>query len=313
MAALVHPSSIQQLIDSIAAPAGTLKARLLELLAQRLHSDEAIAATTSIAVDELVAILWELDGDEETLKRKRKNFSSLKSALNRDLKTLEASGGNPASLFLNKNNVFEVSAEKKEELLAQMGISTGGDVAAAREFADFRKNFRSIAEQHGWNSLADILADLQHSREEVSELSRRLTEAHARLELFSEERKSFSAAEGAAAETGDGGDTGAIPAEDEVDVLEIGEDDEIVEVGEEDRGAAAETDGDGDTGAIPAEDEVDVLEIGEDDEIVEVGEEDRGGDAETGDGGDAGETPAEDEVDVLEIDEDEEIVEVGEE
>ncbi|MEE9914091.1 MAG: SUMF1/EgtB/PvdO family nonheme iron enzyme [Deltaproteobacteria bacterium] len=96
----------------------TLKARLLRAVRQYYPDDASAESLQSIDTEELVRTIWETGDDRDLLKTKRKNFSSLKSSVNSDLKKLYADGKNPQGIVISHNNVFGISDEAKDKALA---------------------------------------------------------------------------------------------------------------------------------------------------------------------------------------------------
>ena len=77
-----------------------LKPRLVELIRQSYTDENSVESTLSIDTDELVKILWDTGSDDDAIKSRRKNFNSVKSSLNADLKRLYRRGKNPEGGFL---------------------------------------------------------------------------------------------------------------------------------------------------------------------------------------------------------------------
>ena len=96
----------------------TLKARLLRAVRQYYTNDMEEDSLPSIDTEDLVRTIWETGDDHDLLKAKRKNFSSLKSSVNSDLKKLYAEGKNPQGIVIGHNNVFGISDEAKDKALA---------------------------------------------------------------------------------------------------------------------------------------------------------------------------------------------------
>ncbi len=283
MPLLVTTAGIDAIVQAFASRPNTLKFRLLQALRRRLPDNATIEATTAISAEELIAEVWQLD-DPGAIKAKRKNFSSLKSALNRDLARLEREGRNPESLVLGRTNVFEVSGRKKEELIRNMGIGSGADAELAAQFAEFRREFADLAKQRGWNRLQDLLDEIEHTRKRLQDLEQRLArEEEAGLppaagageqegpDSSGHEGKSDAAGpsaqeeeipqdgEGSGEGDGAGGDEEAAGEEEE----EEEEDEEVIEIDDDQQLLVAEQD--------PGDDEeVEIVEIDEDQEIATI-------------------------------------------
>lgn len=113
----------------------TLKSRLLRALRQYYPDDRAAESLQSIDAEELVKTIWETGDDRDLLKTKRKNFSSLKSSVNSDLKKLYTEGNNPQGLVIGHNNTFTISDEAKDKAITgimdvfkEKGIDTSNKI-----------------------------------------------------------------------------------------------------------------------------------------------------------------------------------------
>jgi formylglycine-generating enzyme required for sulfatase activity len=95
----------------------TLKYRLVMAVRAHYENDSDLAGLIAIAMDDLVCTLWDTGGKLSAIKNRRKNFSSIKSAVNSDLKKLHRQGKNPEGIIIGAGNIFEMSEEAKEAYL----------------------------------------------------------------------------------------------------------------------------------------------------------------------------------------------------
>ena len=87
----------------------SLRYQFLELLRSYYHSENDIQEIKKLTTDTLVRQLWDIpENDIEALRAKRKNFSGLKSAINKSLKKLAKDGGNPEGIVIGRSNIFDV-------------------------------------------------------------------------------------------------------------------------------------------------------------------------------------------------------------
>lgn len=114
----------------------TLKSRLLRAVRQYYSDDSSAESLQTIDAEELVKTVWETGDDRDLLKTKRKNFSSLKSSVNSDLKKLYVEGKNPQGIVIGPDNIFAISNEAKDKALAgimdvfkEKGIDTQSKVS----------------------------------------------------------------------------------------------------------------------------------------------------------------------------------------
>jgi formylglycine-generating enzyme required for sulfatase activity len=98
--------------------ANTLKSRLVHAVRCLYENEGPIESVGGIKAEELIKALWDTDAHPATIKAKRKNFSSIKSSINADLRKLYQEGKNPEGIIIGRNNVFALSDEAKDKLLA---------------------------------------------------------------------------------------------------------------------------------------------------------------------------------------------------
>jgi len=171
----------------------TLKAKLIRAVRQYYIDDSSSESLQAIDTEELVKIIWETGEDRELLKAKRKNFSSVKSSVNSDLKKLYTEGKNPQGLVIGQANTFTISDEAKDKALTgimdvfqDMGIDTqskmskilsslsdvlshttaDASIESTREEIDRLKNMMSGLSEKLGLSLEDLVAQTSSGREE---------------------------------------------------------------------------------------------------------------------------------------------------
>ena len=170
MPSLFTLQGIDETLDNLALKEGTLKAELARVIRAYFVDDHSLQAISSIPTDEIVLKIWgPCQADE--LKAKKKNFSSLKSALNKSLKDLDKAGKNQAGIILGRDNVFIVSEERKDDLLKQMGISPNSPHLLHDMFAAFKKFFSENIKDQNIQEVKDLLAAFEETQEKLRELS----------------------------------------------------------------------------------------------------------------------------------------------
>ncbi len=312
-------SGITEALKNLNYRPGSVKGKAIRAISAYYVSEDSIQTISSIDGDSLIRQIWDVGDDPAKIKSKRRNFSSLKSSINTDLKRLSVNGLNSEDITLTHSNVFDMTEDAKNNLLQSLSgaIKTDGfDLNNAADVlnavADFLDKFQPPDAD---NDSAGII-------KEIKKVLGRLGSG-----IFDEH-------EGA----GRGGDG---TFKNDVGVGDIDKDAAIEEVDDDQREAVEETDegqqsndieGDGDkelegVGAPPLgdetleeidEDDVDTEEIDEDqiEEVQEIDEDQQSNDIE-GDGDKelegVGEAPLgdetleeidEDDVDTEEIDED---------
>ena len=173
----------------------TQKARLLQAIRSCYGGEADVETLEAIDTEELIKTIWETGDDPAQLKAKRKNFSSLKSSVNADLKKLYAEGENPQGLIIGPANIFTISDEAKDKALS-------GIMEVFREKGiDTQSKLGDIL-----TALSDILtnavsgSDTVNTQEEIERIKSTLGEITGRLGIPLEDI--IRGAQGAAGEGG---------------------------------------------------------------------------------------------------------------
>ena len=83
----------------------TLKYKLIHAIRNWYTSEGSLEALQAIDPEDLVKSIWETGDNPELVRNKKKNFSSIKSGVNTDLKKLYTRGKNPQGIIINHSNV----------------------------------------------------------------------------------------------------------------------------------------------------------------------------------------------------------------
>jgi len=106
----------------------TLKSRLIYTIRdQYLSSVNSVESLTEIDTDFLVKTLWGTGDDPFLIRSRRKNFNSIKSSVNSDLKKLYSDGLNKEGIIINQKNIFDMSEEAKSEMLESFSYGGKGN------------------------------------------------------------------------------------------------------------------------------------------------------------------------------------------
>ncbi|MBU0481843.1 MAG: SUMF1/EgtB/PvdO family nonheme iron enzyme [Proteobacteria bacterium] len=168
---LVTVEGINETLTRINYKPDTLKFRLLELVRSYFTDQDSLNTLTSIPPDEIIGRLWQTSNPAE-MKARRKNLSGLKSSINKDLKKLSDSGGNPEGIVLNRDNVFAVSEEKKNHLLQELGV-TPGSLSPIRDlFASLREMVAGMSGNSESADFQQLLAELEETKKTIRMLGK---------------------------------------------------------------------------------------------------------------------------------------------
>ncbi len=130
-------------------------------------SDESIKELDSIDIDTLIKSIWDVGDNFSKLKSKRRNFSSLRSSINSDLKKLLKKKKNLENIIIADSNIFDLTQEAKDDLLGSFfdafkkkdtGDSSGDDegLKSTLELQQFDMHEVYIEIYHVINSLFEI-------------------------------------------------------------------------------------------------------------------------------------------------------------
>ncbi|MEA1934497.1 MAG: SUMF1/EgtB/PvdO family nonheme iron enzyme [Thermodesulfobacteriota bacterium] len=257
MPSFISLKGVDEAIAHLSLKPNTLKARYIKAVRSRISTDSDLRDLTSIPAEQLVGKIWKID-DPDEIRAKRKNLSSIKSGINKDLKKLTKDGKNDEGVILGRDNIFIISEEQKSNILDQLGSLAGSDRSLNDVFSTFKELLSGLLKHEGVGELKDILSELENAKKMVDDLSAQLTEAKGAIPEHAAEPEISE--NSATAEVEEFDEAEEFDEVDEVEGEEIEEFDEVDEVeGEE----------------IEEFDEVDEVEEVEEiseDEIVEIDE-----------------------------------------
>ena len=275
MPSLITLQGIDETLANLELKQGTLKAELARVIRSYFVDDHSVQSITSIPTDEIVLKIWGPCQAEE-LKAKKKNFSSLKSALNKSLKDLDKAGKNQAGIILGRDNVFIVSEERKDDLLKQMGLSPNSPHLLHDMFAAFKKFFSENIKDHNTQEIKDLLAEFEETQKKIRELSGLAPEAIPSTKAIETPKPEEESPQHIGEEsTGDTVETIELLDGDELEVIEESGETEVLTKEE-----FEEVEGDGGDEIELLEEEVEILDADALEEVLEQ-------EALQGEGGDA--------------------------
>ncbi|NWH03532.1 formylglycine-generating enzyme family protein [Desulfobacter latus] len=248
-------SGITEALKNLNYRPGSVKDKAIRTIAAYYVSEDSIQALSYIDGDSIIRQIWRVGDDPAKIKSKRRNFFSLKSSINADLKKLSINGLNSEDITLTESNIFDMTADAKNNLLQsfsnavktdEFDLTTAADVLnAVGEFLD------KIQSPGADNESTGII-------EEIKKVLNRLGAG-----IFDDN-------EGAGSD-GDGDGDGVGPLEDDVGIEEVDENAEIEEIDEDllDE-QIEEIDDDVEIEEIDDDEFEDVEEINEDQQIEDI-------------------------------------------
>lgn len=292
---------IQQAVTNLNYRPNSPKQKVLAAIQSFYNSEEDVKTLTQLETDTLVRMIWDVGDDFSKIKSKRRNFFSLKSAINSDLKKLSKKDLNPENIIVTDTNVFDMTEEAKNDLLYSFtnAVKTGDiDLQAAtgilQAISEFLDDIKPDDQELDPSNLVD------HIKKILSRLSDEVLTEEEDVEdeelEFLEEEEDFEEIE----ELDDDFEEYEID-EEEDDFEETVEEDELEEIEEAD-----------DFEEIDEEDELEEIEeldeydeelfLDEDEELEEIEELDE----------DFEEIELDEDEDIEELDEDDELEEIEE-
>lgn len=235
-------SGITEALENLNYRPGSVKDKAIRAISAYYVSEDSIQKLSYIDGDSIIRQIWDIGDDSAKIKSKKRNFSSLKSSINADLKKLSTNGLNPEGITLTESNIFDMTEEAKNSLLQSFSDAVKTDEFDFTQATDVLK------------AVADFLDKIQppdtdnDSTGIIEEIKNALNRIGAGI---------FGDDEGA-------GSDGEGPLEDDVEIEEIDDDelDEVEEIDEDQQIEDIEVDED--------EDLEELEEIDEDTEIEDV-------------------------------------------
>ncbi|HKK91747.1 MAG TPA: hypothetical protein VJ936_10125, partial [Desulfobacteraceae bacterium] len=117
---------IDQAIASLNYKASSTKAKCILAIRQHYTSEESISQLNPIDTDTLIQSVWDLEANPARIRAKRRNFSSIRSAITNDLNNLSRDD-NPDNITLTPDNLFDMTEEAKNTILGSFtdAVKTG--------------------------------------------------------------------------------------------------------------------------------------------------------------------------------------------
>jgi len=273
-------SGIIEALENLNYRPGSVKDKAIRAISAYYVSEDSIQDISSIDGDRIIRQIWDVGDDPAKIKSKRRNFSSLKSSINADLKKMSTNGLNPEDITLTESNVFDMTADAKNSLLQSFSdaVKTDGfDLTKAADVLNAVAEFLDkIQPPDADNESMDIIEEI---KKVLNRLGAGILDDH----------------EGAG---GDGDDT----LGDDFEIEEVDDDVEIEDIADDELEEVEE---------IDEAQEIEEVELDEDEELEEVDSDLLDGDIQEIDDDVEIEDIDDDELEeVEEIDEDQEIEEV---
>jgi len=158
-------SGIIEALENLNYRPGSVKDKAIRAISAYYVSEDSIQEISSIDGDRIIRQIWDVGDDPAKIKSKRRNFSSLKSSINADLKKMSTNGLNPEDITLTESNVFDMTADAKNSLLQSFSdaVKTDGfDLTKAADVLNAVAEFLDkIQPPDADNESTDIIEEIK--------------------------------------------------------------------------------------------------------------------------------------------------------
>ena len=272
---------IEQAISGLGYKENSKKYKVISTINSYYVSKNSINDVVSIDTDTLIKQIWNLENEPSKIKTKRRNFSSIKSSINKDLVKLSEKDKNPENIVITDRNIFEMSEEAKANLLNSFSdaLKTGDiDINQASAILSAITDFLDSLEPDGETDKSeDLVNQIKNVLDRISNniLPEQVTEEIDKTEKIDDYGEDFEEVEideDEEIEVIDGLDD--IEEVDDIDEDVLDEDTEEIELDEdEELEEIDEIDDDLEETELDADEELEEIDdYGEDFEEVEIDE-----------------------------------------
>ena len=129
-------SGITEALENLNYRSGSVKDKAIRAISTYYVSEDSIQKLSYIDGDSIIRRIWDVGDDPAKIKSKRRNFSSLKSSINADLKKLFTNGLNSEDITLTESNVFDMTEDAKNSLLKSFSDAVKTDEFDLTKAAD---------------------------------------------------------------------------------------------------------------------------------------------------------------------------------
>ena len=151
---------------------GSVKQKTLAAILSFYTTEAALDSLDHIDTDTLVRTVWDVGESTSKIISKRRNFFSLRSAINADLRQLSAKDKNPENVIITDANIFDMTEDAKNNLLSSFSnaIKTGDvDLQQATDIlkalSDFLEEFETDEKT---DASMDIIEQIKSLLERIS-------------------------------------------------------------------------------------------------------------------------------------------------
>lgn len=170
-------TGIEEALSGLGYRETSPKARLIRAIHTYYKTSESPDEIRSIDSDELIDLMWDLGGERQAIRSKRKNLSSIKSSVNKDLDDAWEEGRNPDGITVGPLNTFVMSDAAKDKILnsfsGSMGPGGGKSIdqiaEALKIVSDYLSEMPADVEGEQLSNLKTLIEDLSENIREDGE------------------------------------------------------------------------------------------------------------------------------------------------
>ncbi|MBU3950815.1 MAG: hypothetical protein KJ658_01655, partial [Proteobacteria bacterium] len=217
---------IDQAIENLKYRPDSVKQKAISAIRSFYDSEDAIKVLTDVDTDILIRKIWDTGDDPSKIKSKRRNFFSLKSSINTDLKKLSEKDMNLDNITISDANIFDMTEEAKNNLLNSFtnAVKTGDiDLEKAtgilKAVTDFLETLQIDTPD---NESLDLIKEIKKILSKISQTALAGEEVAEEIELAEDEGLEVVAADEALEILDE--------ADEDTEVIELAEDEELEEI-----------------------------------------------------------------------------------
>lgn len=107
---------IDKVISNLNYRPGSIKYKVIKSIRENYNAETSSKTLSFIDTDAIIRSIWNVDDDPSKIRFKHKNYYSLKSSINKDLKRLIKRELNPENIYISEFNIFDMAKEAENQL-----------------------------------------------------------------------------------------------------------------------------------------------------------------------------------------------------
>ncbi|CAN2040624.1 putative Sulfatase-modifying factor enzyme domain-containing protein [Candidatus Magnetomoraceae bacterium gMMP-15] len=133
MGIIISTEHIDEIISKLNYNKNSVKYKLIHFIRKTYNNKNISEYPESIDSDQLIEKIWNINNDSNSVKMKRKNFNSVKTSVNGDLKRLYKKGDNSEGIIIGPKSTFDISDEARANFFSKFISPPSGDTKISLE------------------------------------------------------------------------------------------------------------------------------------------------------------------------------------